>query len=125
MDITKTQQQKIIKIEGELLGGKKASVKISVKKNNYVANNCEMLLSNTRNKSQFLELLSKNLILNGQQVLQSQADADTLTAHTALSIARKGRREVRVIADDTDVFLLLPYHWSMRNGRHSVSCRKV
>ena len=89
----------------------KTSAQIYVKENMYVASNRKIFLSNTRNKSQFLELLSKNLMPNGQQVFGSKADADTLITHTALPIANQGR-ETRVNADDTDDFVLLLFHWS-------------
>ena len=92
-------------------GKKKTSAEIYVKENMYVASNREIFLSNTRNKSQFLELLSKNIMLNGQQVFQSRADADTLITHTVLSIVNQGR-EARRNADDTDDFVLLLLHWS-------------
>ena len=37
-------------------------------------------------------------------------DADTLTVNCALQIAVEGK-EVNVVADNTDVLILLMYHW--------------
>ena len=41
---------------------------------------------------------------------QSIGDADTLIVHCALKLATQGT-EVMVLADDTDVLILLIYQW--------------
>ena len=47
---------------------------------------------------------------DGQVVHQSPGDADTMIVQCALQYAIEGR-EVNVVADDTDVLVLLMYHW--------------
>jgi len=73
--------------------------------------NQEVFLSNEGNKVQFISLLSKYLQSDGQVVYNSTGDADTLIVSNALQIAREGK-EVNVVADDTDVLILLMYHWT-------------
>ena len=46
---------------------------------------------------------------DGQVVHQSTGDADTMIIQCALQYAIKS--EVNVIADDTDILVLLMYHW--------------
>ena len=47
---------------------------------------------------------------DGQVVHNSTGDADTMIVATALQIATEGKK-VNVVADDTDVLILLMYHW--------------
>ena len=65
-------------------------------------------LSNSNNKMQFIQLLGEALERVGHHVEYGHGDAGTLIASTALEIAASGRK-VSVVADDTDVLLLLLY----------------
>ena len=71
----------------------------------------QTFLTNEKNKSQFITLLSHCLEADGQIVHNSTGDADTLIVKCALQFARQGR-EVSVVADDADVLVLLMYHWN-------------
>lgn len=66
--------------------------------------NQEVFLANERN------LLSRYLRDDGQVVHHSTGDADTMIAECALQYSTQGV-EVNVVADDTDVLVLLTYHW--------------
>ena len=55
-------------------------------------------------------MLSSYLIKSGNKVINSNEDADTEIARCAVHVAETGRR-FNVVADDTDVALLLFYHW--------------
>ena len=70
----------------------------------------ETFLSNKGNKNQFILLLSHYLVSDGRTVHTSTGDADTMIVSCALEIANNGM-EVNVVADDTDVLILLMYHW--------------
>ena len=70
----------------------------------------DVFLSNSTNKSRFIDMLSSYLIKSGNKVINSDEDADTETARCALRVSETGRR-VNVVADDTDVAHLLLYHW--------------
>ena len=72
--------------------------------------NQEAFLSNERNKSQFIALLSHHLKADNQIVHQSSGDADTMIVDCALQYATQ-RIEVPVITDDTYILILLMYHW--------------
>ena len=71
----------------------------------------QTFLSNEKNKSQFIKLLCESLEADGQIVHNSTGDADTMIVDCALQFARE-KREVSVVADDTDIFVLLMYHWT-------------
>jgi len=79
--------------------------------------NQETFLSNEGNKAQFIFLLSRYLKSDGQIVHNSTGDADTMIAASALEIATEGK-EVNVVADDTDVLILLMHHW--RDGMEDI-----
>ena len=72
--------------------------------------NQEVLLANERNKNQFILLLSRYLRDDGQIVHHSTGDADMMITECALQYAVQGH-EVNVVVDDTDVLVLLMYHW--------------
>ena len=55
-------------------------------------------------------MLSSYLIKSGNKVINSDKYTNTKTARCALCVAETGRR-VNVVAVDTDVALLLLYHW--------------
>ena len=70
----------------------------------------ECFLSNSKNKSQFILLLRQRFESAGHTVYISTGDADTLIVACALQFAEQGT-EVAVEADDTDILILLMYHW--------------
>ena len=69
----------------------------------------EHFLSNTHNKSQLISLLSDFPTKYGQVVHIYKGDADTKIAATALQLAEEPN--IIVVADDTDVAVMLLYHW--------------
>ena len=70
----------------------------------------DVFLSDITNKSRFIDVLSSYLIKSGNKVINSNEDTGTEIARCVLYVAETGRR-VNVVADDTDVALLLLYHW--------------
>ena len=71
----------------------------------------EDFLSNGSNKQQLISLLAKRLREEGHTVRQCESDADTKIVDAALKIASLGQI-VTVVADDTDILILLLYFWS-------------
>ena len=71
----------------------------------------EKFLSNTNNKVQLIKMLSQYLKDDGNKVINCSGDADSTICHTALDLATTGEKEVVLIADDTDIFVMLIYHW--------------
>lgn len=90
--------------------GLKASPNVAVEENKTAFQNASLFLLNESNKKQFVALLCQALLANGFEVYQSTGDADTLIVNTALIIARTNRT-VTVVADDTDVLVMLVYHF--------------
>lgn len=70
----------------------------------------EAFLSNEMNKTQFIKFLANHLQIQGHNAKISNGDADTLIVSTALELARNGQSVV-VVAEDTDIFIMLLYHW--------------
>ena len=77
--------------------------------------NQEVFLTNEKNKHQFIVLISQYLRDDGQAVHQSPGDADTMIVKCALQYEIEGS-EVNVVADDTDVLVLLMYHWKQNKA---------
>ena len=71
----------------------------------------EDFLSNGHNKQQLISLLAKRLREEGHTVRECESDADTKIVDAALKVARLGQI-VTVVADDTDILILLLYFWS-------------
>lgn len=67
-------------------------------------------LCNENNKQKFVDLLTGHLLSRSYKVVQAHDDADTLIVSTALEFARSGR-SVTVVANDTDVLVLLIFHF--------------
>ena len=72
-------------------------------------------LANDKNKSQFLNLLIPQLRADGHTVRQTTGDADTMIVKAAIDVASEGR-SVSVYANDTDVLVMLIYHWMTDMG---------
>ena len=71
----------------------------------------EKFLSNANNKAQLIKMLSQYLKDDGNMVINCPGDADSTICHTALDLATTGEKEVVLVADDTDIFVMLVYHW--------------
>jgi len=70
----------------------------------------EPFLANTSNKKSFIAILMNNLEQNGFTVHQAKSDADTMIVSVALHCASHGSLPVAVLAEDTDIFVLLLHH---------------
>ena len=68
-----------------------------------------MFLRNSHNKDQLIKLIVHDLETEGHEAIQSNGDADVLIVKKALELAE--RNNVIVAADDTDILVLLCYHW--------------
>ena len=71
--------------------------------------NQEAFLSNEKNKVRFLKILSEFLIAHRQTVRNYKEDADTEIVTCVIDFAE--HCDVSVVSDDTDVALLLLFHW--------------
>lgn len=90
----------------------KKSADVTLDSNTTIIVKQEMFLKNEKNKSQLISLLSSHLTREGHDIRNSDGDADTLIVSTALEYASKGK-EVVVVASDTDILVLLMFHWEV------------
>ena len=77
----------------------------------------DQFLSNEKNKVQLIQLISRFLLNDNHTVTQCDADADTKIVSTALELAILDEtHDVVVVADDTDIAVMLLYHWKEELG---------
>ena len=88
---------------------------LKVTKDTMVRHTREDFLSNGKNKDQLIEFLSQVLRESGHTVTQSEEDADTQIVDAAVDISCAGKA-VTVVADDTDILVLLVYFWNSAMG---------
>ena len=90
----------------------KISANVTVALQNEPTCSQESFLKNSKNKSQFISLLLKALKDDGHDIRQAIGDADTKIVQAALEYAsKKDKRPVTVVASDTDILVLLMFHW--------------
>ena len=76
----------------------------------------DRLLSNTENKSSFIKFLSSKLQEWNVNVVNCPGDADSTIVKTALQYAKNLRKTIAVVADDTDIAVMLVHHWKEEYG---------
>ena len=69
----------------------------------------KLFLKNTNNKKELIKILSSRFTKMNIATTQSKGDADVLTVKTAIDAAHS--KKVCVVSDDTDILVLLMYHW--------------
>ena len=109
--------------EHQRRGGKMGS-DVTVRPQEIVTFNRDPFLKNDKNKVAFIQLLSEHLQNSGYRVLESDGDADVLIVQTAIKFASEGQ-EVSVIAEDTDIFVLLLHHFQENMAEVIFSERKL
>ena len=80
-----------------------------IRAENEVPYSMERFLSNTNNKIQLIALLNDYLSRDGHNVHVCRGDADTKLVSTTLEVSKEF--STIVVADDTDVAIMLLYHW--------------
>ena len=71
----------------------------------------EIFLKNDRNKVQFISILSAELRREGHDVRNSTGNVDTQIVSAALEYAGDIDNDIVVVASDTDILMLLMFHW--------------
>jgi hypothetical protein len=96
----------------------KTSQTVVINEENEVPYAQDVFLSSESNKIQLINLISNYLTEDGQRVHICEGDADTKIVSTALELAeeRNDHDSVVVVADDTDVAVMLLYHWTNQLG---------
>ena len=91
--------------------GVKKCPTVDVKECNRVLFPQDQFFTNEENKSQFIKVLGKKLSKDDQQVKICEGDTDTTFVATSLEQAGFDERTVLTVADDTDVAIMLLFHW--------------
>ena len=86
------------------------SSNIKIKDSMRVTTTREAFLRNSNNKEQLIEELSQHLERSGCNTTKSTGDADVLIVKKGLEYAEN--KNVVVMADDTDILVLMMYHWT-------------
>lgn len=87
------------------------SCNVEIHPNNQVPFTQDRFLSNTANKSSFIDFLSGNLLESGIHVINCPGDADSTIVQVALDVANQKTDSVLLVADDTDIAVMLVHHW--------------
>ena len=88
---------------------KRGTAEFTFNKETKVKANQQLFLSNEKNKVRFIKILPNFLIADRQTVANIKEDADTDIVKCAIDFAEHCK--VNVVADDTDVALMLLFHW--------------
>ena len=76
----------------------------------------DRFLTNEENKTHFIKFIGMKLEQDGQTVKICTGDADTTIVSTTLHQAESNTQAVVTVADDTDVAMMLLYHWQQHHG---------
>lgn len=98
-----------IKDQEHIRRGKKAAPDVVFESHKIAYGNQEVFLANTHNKKAFVAFLITEIQQAGFTVYQAVSDADTMIVDCALKTARN--TAVTVVANDTDILVLLIYHF--------------
>jgi len=88
------------------------SCTVEVHGENQVPFTQDRFLSNIKNKANFLRYLSEYLSNAGYTTINCTGDADSTIVKTALTYAEAKSSIVTVVADDTDIAVMLVHHWN-------------
>ena len=87
------------------------SCNVNICADNQVSFTQDRFLSNTENKISLIKFLSFHLQEEGISIINCPRDANSTIVETALEIALKNLGSVSVVADDTDIVVMLVHHW--------------
>ena len=84
---------------------------VDVKEDIIVLFTQEKFLFNTNKRIPLIKMLSQYLKDDGNEIINCSGDADSTICHTAIDVATTGEKEVVLIVDATDIFVMFIYHW--------------
>lgn len=90
--------------------GKKVSLDLSVTTELTVSCDRDVFLANEKNKGALIKMISTELTSHKIVVHQAKYDGDTLIVKTAIDLVKSVNNPVVVVAQDTDILVLLCYH---------------
>lgn len=92
------------------MNAKKKVTIISLKLDTKAHDDQTAVFVNVENKVQFIQELTHHLVENVHSVTFCYGDADTIIVPSALDLARN-EQSVEFVADDTEILILLIFHW--------------
>lgn len=92
------------------MAGKKVSPDLRVNPDLNISCDREVFLANERNKEALIKLICAELTKHNICVHQAKDDGDTLIVKTAIDLVKTVNTPVVVVAQDTDILVLLCYH---------------
>ena len=85
---------------------------VTIVPDNLIPYSQERYFSLEKNKKEFIKFLSDYLIEKGVEVINCAGDADSEIVRVALSSAKRNTGTTFVVADDTDIAVMLLYHYN-------------
>ena len=92
------------------MAGKKVSQDLTVTPQLTISCDREVFLANEKNKGALIMIMSTEMANHNIVVCQAKDDADTLIVKTAMDLVTSMNTPVVVVAQDTDILVLLCYH---------------
>ena len=92
------------------MAGKIVSPDLRVNPDLNISCDREEFLANDRNKEALIQLICAELTKHNIRVHQAKDDGDTLIVKTAINLVKTVNTPVVVVAEDTDILVLLCYH---------------
>ena len=93
------------------MAGKKVSQDLRVTPELTISCDREVFLANEKNKGALIMIMSAEMANQNILVCQAKDDADTLIVKTAMDLVTSVNTPVVVVAQDTDILVLLCHHW--------------
>ncbi len=90
--------------------GKKVSQDLRVTPELTISCDREVFLANEKNKEALITMISSEMTSHNITVRQAREDGDTLIVKSAIDLVASVNRPVVVVAQDTDILILLCYH---------------
>eukprot|EP00794_Sanderia_malayensis_P019666 gene19666-21613_t len=87
------------------------SCNVNICAENQVPFTQDRFLSNTKNKAALIGFLSHHMKEHGIFTINCPGDADSAIVETAIQAAKKNLGSVTVVADDTDIAVMLVHHY--------------
>ena len=89
---------------------------VSIAPENLIPYTQDRYFSLTKNKEEFVKFLSKYFVDQGVKVTNCSGDADSQIARAAIASATCSTGATAVVADDTDIAVMLLYHYKEEMG---------
>ena len=84
---------------------------VEIHESNTCPSSQEKILSKVNNKIKFICFISQLVADDAQNVINCDSDADTKIVQASINTSMKSTKTAVVVADNTDIAIMLLYHW--------------